>query len=134
MGFVLGPDTYLKLGWNVLDFVLVLMSWLDVIITYVPQASVDVLGSLKVFRALRTLRPLRLVKLAIEALHHHVMAAMTGGRSKGSFVISRHGYGTRGFYQTALRNATRFEAQNNCFPILRILKFFYFFLEIELLL
>ncbi|XP_031551384.1 voltage-dependent T-type calcium channel subunit alpha-1G-like isoform X2 [Actinia tenebrosa] len=64
MGFVLGPDTYLKLGWNVLDFVLVLMSWLDVIITHVPDASVDILGSLKVFRALRTLRPLRMIHRA----------------------------------------------------------------------
>ena len=59
MGFMIGVETYLKDGWNKLDFVLVLLSWLDVVITYTPQASVDVLGTLKVFRALRTLRPLR---------------------------------------------------------------------------
>lgn len=61
MGFIIGINTYLKDGWNVLDFILVLLSWLDVIITYSPQASVDILGTLKVFRALRTLRPLRYV-------------------------------------------------------------------------
>ncbi|KAK3705212.1 hypothetical protein QZH41_014007 [Actinostola sp. cb2023] len=64
MGFMIGVETYLKDGWNKLDFVLVLLSWLDVVITYTPQASVDVLGTLKVFRALRTLRPLRMIRRA----------------------------------------------------------------------
>lgn len=59
MGFIIGSSSYFKDGWNVLDFILVMISWIDVIITYSPQASVDVLGTLKVFRALRTLRPLR---------------------------------------------------------------------------
>lgn len=60
-GLVLGPDTYLKDGWNVLDGILVLFSWIDVIIIYSSATAPEVLGALKVFRALRTLRPLRLV-------------------------------------------------------------------------
>ena len=59
-GFVVGPGTYLKDGWNVLDGSLVLVSLIDVIITYRSSTSAsEVLGTLKVFRALRTLRPLR---------------------------------------------------------------------------
>ena len=58
-GFVLGPDSYMKDGWNVLDGSLVLVSWIDVIITYSTASAPEVLGALKVFRALRTLRPLR---------------------------------------------------------------------------
>lgn len=58
---VLGPDTYLKDGWNVLDGILVLFSWIDVIIIYNSATAPEVLGALKVFRALRTLRPLRFV-------------------------------------------------------------------------
>jgi len=60
-GLVLGSGTYLKDGWNVLDGILVLFSWIDVIITYSSAAAPEVLGALKVFRALRTLRPLRFV-------------------------------------------------------------------------
>ena len=64
-GFVVGPGTYLKDGWNVLDGSLVLVSLIDVIITYRSiftlsrTSASEVLGTLKVFRALRTLRPLR---------------------------------------------------------------------------
>ena len=65
IGFVVGPGTYLKDGWNVLDGSLVLVSLIDVIITYRSiftlsrTSASEVLGTLKVFRALRTLRPLR---------------------------------------------------------------------------
>lgn len=58
-GLILGTGTYLKDGWNVLDGILVLCSWIDVIITYSSATAPEVLGALKVFRALRTLRPLR---------------------------------------------------------------------------
>ena len=60
-GLVLDSGTYLKDGWNVLDGILVLFSWIDVIITYSSATAPEVLGALKVFRALRTLRPLRFV-------------------------------------------------------------------------
>ena len=59
MGLVLGPGTYLRDGWNVLDGALVVISWLDVIIMSTTSSSPEVLGALRVFRALRTLRPLR---------------------------------------------------------------------------
>ncbi|KAJ7340397.1 Voltage-dependent T-type calcium channel subunit alpha-1G [Desmophyllum pertusum] len=63
-GFVLGPGTYLKDSWNVLDGILVLFSWIDVIIAYSPATAPEVLGAFKVFRALRTLRPLRMIRRA----------------------------------------------------------------------
>ncbi|XP_074639691.1 voltage-dependent T-type calcium channel subunit alpha-1H-like isoform X1 [Acropora palmata] len=69
-GFVVGPGTYLKDGWNVLDGSLVLVSLIDVIITYRSiftlsrTSASEVLGTLKVFRALRTLRPLRMIRRA----------------------------------------------------------------------
>lgn len=63
-GFLLGAGTYLKDGWNILDGILVLFSWIDVIITYSPADAPEVLGALKVFRALRTLRPLRMIRRA----------------------------------------------------------------------
>lgn len=63
-GFLLGPGTYLKDGWNVLDGSLVLVSWIDIIITYSSTSAPEVLGTLKVFRALRTLRPLRMIRRA----------------------------------------------------------------------
>ena len=65
-GLILGSGTYLKDGWNVLDGILVLFSWIDVIITYSSATAPEVLGALKVFRALRTLRPLRFVSDAYQ--------------------------------------------------------------------
>jgi len=61
MGFVIGPNTYLRDPWNVLDFLIVLISLIDLgaLISNVDNNS---LGWLKAFRALRALRPLRMVR------------------------------------------------------------------------
>ncbi|XP_048575597.1 voltage-dependent T-type calcium channel subunit alpha-1G isoform X2 [Nematostella vectensis] len=64
MGLVLGPGTYLRDGWDVLDGFLVMVSWIDIIVTYTSHVSPEVLGTLRVFRALRTLRPLRVIRRA----------------------------------------------------------------------
>lgn len=60
VGLVLHPTAYLRSGWNILDFVVVLGSVLDV---FVLQGA----GVVKSFRALRALRPLRMVR------HHESM-------------------------------------------------------------
>ena len=58
MGFVIGPGTYLKDSWNVLDFVIISFSVLNWILDSVSGISVSFLRG---FRALRALRPLRMV-------------------------------------------------------------------------
>lgn len=58
MGFYWGERTYLKDPWNVLDFVIVFFS----IITWILEAyATGDVSFLRGFRALRALRPLRVV-------------------------------------------------------------------------
>ena len=59
MGFVCGKHTYLKDSWNVLDFIIVLTSIANWVIELALQGTS--LGFLRGFRALRALRPLRMV-------------------------------------------------------------------------
>jgi len=56
MGFATGKSVYLKNGWNVLDFVIVLVSVMGIVL----KGVVD-LAFLKSLRAMRGLRPLRMV-------------------------------------------------------------------------
>ena len=58
MGFVIGKNTYLRDTWNVLDFIIVSFSVLTWILDSVSNISVSFLRG---FRALRALRPLRMV-------------------------------------------------------------------------
>lgn len=58
-GFTVGERTYLKSGWNVMDFLLVIISLIDFFVTKYSTTKSSFLGVLKVFRVLRTLRPLR---------------------------------------------------------------------------
>lgn len=57
-GFVLGPDCYLKDNWNILDFLIVLSAILTWILT--TYSSIN-LAFMRGFRALRALRPLRII-------------------------------------------------------------------------
>jgi len=59
LGFWIGRDTYMRSAWNVMDGFLVIVSWVDVIVSQTTDAQSSILGVLRVFRALRTLRPLR---------------------------------------------------------------------------
>jgi hypothetical protein len=52
-------NAYLKDGWNIVDFIVVLTSILELIVTSFES---DDLPSFKMLRALRVLRPLRSVK------------------------------------------------------------------------
>ena len=50
-----GPNSYLRDGWNVLDFVIAILSILSI------STSTDALGKLKTFRTFRVLKPLRFI-------------------------------------------------------------------------
>ena len=53
-------NSYLRDGWNIVDFSVVLTSIIEMILLY--YADADDLPSLKMLRALRVIRPLRSVK------------------------------------------------------------------------
>ena len=55
-GFVATPEAYLKSGWNILDFVLLLISLGALAVQLFPQ-----LAFLAPLRSLRVLRPLRIL-------------------------------------------------------------------------
>ena len=50
-----GPRSYIRIGWNVLDFILVILSILSF------ATDTEALGKLKAFRAFRVLKPLRFI-------------------------------------------------------------------------
>ena len=56
MGFILHPGSYLRNPWNILDFVVVVTGILSL-----PQLNIMKGGSVKALRAMRVLRPLKLV-------------------------------------------------------------------------
>jgi len=61
-GMMTGQHAYLRSGWNVMDGTLVAVSFLDVFISLTtPHGQRNSFGILRVFRLLRTLRPLRRV-------------------------------------------------------------------------
>ena len=57
-GFYVGKNAYLKNGWNIIDFFLVIISIIDFIITLLSKSSNKIL---RMLRILRTLRPLRII-------------------------------------------------------------------------
>lgn len=64
LGFVLDEGSYLKDNWNKIDFVIVMVSLIDLqnlISKYTGSVSSSSLNFLKVLRLLRTLRPLRFI-------------------------------------------------------------------------
>jgi len=58
MVFVIGKHTYLREPFNILDFVIVLLSIISYILDYVSKIDISYI---RAFRALRALRPLKLV-------------------------------------------------------------------------
>lgn len=64
LGFVLDEGSYLKDNWNRIDFIIVMVSLIDLqnlISKYTGSVSSSSLNFLKVLRLLRTLRPLRFI-------------------------------------------------------------------------
>ena len=60
MGFVFGKKAYLKDAWNILDFIIVSFTIINWILESVLSGKSQV-SFLRGFRALRALRPLRVV-------------------------------------------------------------------------
>lgn len=59
MGFYKHKNAYLRDGWNILDFLVVIASWVDIVAAAAGSESV---AQVKVFRVIRVIRPLRTVK------------------------------------------------------------------------
>lgn len=55
-GFVMHPNAYLRNGWNVLDFVVVIASVTDL------SLDLEAVSVLRIFRLIRVLRPLRVIQ------------------------------------------------------------------------
>lgn len=58
-GLIIGPNSYLRNGWNINDGFLVVVSVIDVCISLTMAESPKIFGVLRVLRLLRALRPLR---------------------------------------------------------------------------
>ncbi|XP_068707283.1 voltage-dependent calcium channel type A subunit alpha-1-like isoform X2 [Montipora foliosa] len=59
-GFVLHKDAYLRNGWNILDFVVVVVGLVGMI-SGIKRSSIQQSESLRVLRAVRVLRPLKII-------------------------------------------------------------------------
>ena len=58
-GLFYGRDAYFKNGWNIMDGILVGVSLFDIVLSFFAHKTPRILGILRVFRLLRSLRPLR---------------------------------------------------------------------------
>ncbi|XP_038064371.1 voltage-dependent T-type calcium channel subunit alpha-1I-like isoform X5 [Patiria miniata] len=85
-GFFIGEHAYLYSGWNIMDGSLVVISWIDITISLVSSNSPEIFGILRVFRLLRTLRPLRVISRA-PGLKLVVQTLMSSLRPIGNIVI-----------------------------------------------
>ncbi len=86
LGFIEGKDAYLKDGWNIIDFSLVLASLADLVITAFARDNLRVLSLLKILRIMRTLRPLRAINNA-PGLKLVVTSLLSSLRPIGNTVI-----------------------------------------------
>ncbi|PIK39622.1 putative voltage-dependent T-type calcium channel subunit alpha-1H isoform X5 [Apostichopus japonicus] len=85
-GFMFGKHAYVNSGWNIMDGCLVLVSWIDLIFSLFTSASPEIFGILRVFRLLRTLRPLRVISRA-PGLKLVVQTLLSSLRPIGNIVI-----------------------------------------------
>ncbi|OQV13933.1 putative Cation channel sperm-associated protein 3 [Hypsibius exemplaris] len=70
------PTAYFTNGFNLFDFFVLVMSWVDVIVTQTAAGSTSNLSGLRVLRILRTLRALRTISF-VPSLQVIVTALMT---------------------------------------------------------
>ncbi|XP_077595329.1 voltage-dependent T-type calcium channel subunit alpha-1G isoform X3 [Stigmatopora nigra] len=74
LGWCFGDQSYLRSSWNILDGMLVMISVIDILVSFISNSGTKILGMLRVLRLLRTLRPLRVIsrapglKLVVETL------------------------------------------------------------------
>ncbi|OQV23966.1 Voltage-dependent T-type calcium channel subunit alpha-1G [Hypsibius exemplaris] len=86
-GVFVGEEPYCESGWNIMDGILVIISLVDVFIALVfPSNSPKIFGILRVFRLLRSLRPLRVINRA-PGLKLVVETLLTSLRPIGNIVL-----------------------------------------------
>lgn len=85
-GFYLDEKAYLRSGWNIMDASLVVISSIDIILSFTDSSSPKIFGILRVFRLLRTLRPLRVISRA-PGLKLVVQTLLSSLRPIGNIVL-----------------------------------------------
>ncbi|XP_063608556.1 voltage-dependent T-type calcium channel subunit alpha-1G-like, partial [Penaeus indicus] len=63
-GLLYGKNAYFSSGWNIMDGALVIVSFIDLLMSVLVSTSPRIFGILRVFRLLRALRPLRVINRA----------------------------------------------------------------------
>ncbi|XP_076324934.1 voltage-dependent T-type calcium channel subunit alpha-1H-like isoform X2 [Tachypleus tridentatus] len=85
-GLWYGEHAYLKSGWNKMDGILVSISLLDFMLSFLASGSPKIFGILRVFRLLRSLRPLRVINRA-PGLKLVVQTLLSSLRPIGNIVL-----------------------------------------------
>jgi voltage-dependent calcium channel T type alpha-1G len=85
-GLYMDEKAYLKSGWNIMDASLVVVSSIDIILSFTANSSPKIFGILRVFRLLRTLRPLRVISRA-PGLKLVVQTLLSSLRPIGNIVL-----------------------------------------------
>jgi voltage-dependent calcium channel T type alpha-1G len=85
-GLFYGKTAYFKSGWNIMDGTLVGVSLLDLFLSFIAQRSPRIFGMLRVFRLLRSLRPLRVINRA-PGLKLVVQTLLSSLRPIGNIVL-----------------------------------------------
>jgi hypothetical protein len=65
MGFVLEKGTYLRNGWNVLDFVVVVTGWIGLL---PGVTSFTVLRTVRILRPLKSIKAIKKMKILVNSL------------------------------------------------------------------
>lgn len=85
-GMFYGKDAYFTSGWNIMDGSLVMISIIDLLMGLLSESSPRIFGILRVFRLLRSLRPLRVINRA-PGLKLVVQTLLSSLRPIGNIVL-----------------------------------------------
>ncbi|ENN71071.1 hypothetical protein YQE_12005, partial [Dendroctonus ponderosae] len=85
-GMCYGPNAYFTSGWNIMDGALVIISVIDIIMFLINDTTSRIFGILRVFRLLRSLRPLRVINRA-PGLKLVVQTLLSSLRPIGNIVL-----------------------------------------------
>lgn len=85
-GMFYGTDAYFTSGWNIMDGSLVIISIIDLLMGLLSESSPRIFGILRVFRLLRSLRPLRVINRA-PGLKLVVQTLLSSLRPIGNIVL-----------------------------------------------
>ncbi|XP_043279954.1 voltage-dependent T-type calcium channel subunit alpha-1G isoform X2 [Venturia canescens] len=85
-GMLYGSEAYFTSGWNIMDGSLVIISIIDLSMSVLSSSSPRIFGILRVFRLLRSLRPLRVINRA-PGLKLVVQTLLSSLRPIGNIVL-----------------------------------------------